>query len=428
MDESNGLRLWLTETKSRGMALGVEATHRALNALKLGPPSYETVHVAGSNGKGTTVATLSAALTASGITNLSFTSPHLVRVEERVRLNGVPVSRDEFDRALATVKAVEDSLNHPLTFFEVTFLVASVVARRHDVRVVLLETGLGGRLDATRAPSANVSVVTALALEHTEVLGDTLTDIAREKAAIARPFQPLIARLPEDTEVQLAIETLAQRVGNPALGEPSGPALLEWVAMEENDGIFEEAKRLSKAVWPHLKATEGADFPPFEALHWPARMQRVPSPSKVGMTYLLDGAHNPSGMAKSCEHLIATLGESGEPWGLLLGSSPQTDMAAFLAPLVSLTNANPPSVVLVSVPQGGRYPGIDGPVLADYLRQLGVQVHRITTTPAEAVAWFETQPTDITTVLSIGSLYMQGNVLETLGATDDDALTVRAKV
>ncbi|MGA0240860.1 MAG: hypothetical protein ACO3L7_05920 [Poseidonia sp.] len=232
MDESNGLRLWLTETKSRGMALGVEATHRALNALKLGSPSYETVHVAGSNGKGTTVATLSAALTASGIANLSFTSPHLVRVEERVRLNGVPVSRDEFDRALATVKAVEDSLNQPLTFFEVTFLVASVVARRHDVRVVLLETGLGGRLDATRAASANVSVVTALALEHTDVLGDTLTDIAREKAAIARPFQPLIARLPEDTEVQLAIETLAQRVGNPALGEPSGPALLQWVAME----------------------------------------------------------------------------------------------------------------------------------------------------------------------------------------------------
>jgi folylpolyglutamate synthase/dihydropteroate synthase len=146
------------------------------------------------------------------------------------------------------------------------------------------------------------------------------------------------------------------------------------------------------------------------------------------MTYLLDGAHNPSGMTKSCEHLIATLGETGEPWGLLLGSSPQTDMAAFLAPLVSLTNANPPSVVLVSVPQGGRYPGIDGPVMADYLRQLGVQVHRITTTPAEAVAWFETQPTDITTVLSIGSLYMQGNVLETLGATGDDALTVRAKV
>jgi len=428
MDEPHGLRWWLTETKSRGMALGVEATHRALNALNLGPPSYETVHVAGSNGKGTTVATLSAALTASEISNLSFTSPHLVRVEERVRLNGVPVSRDEFDRALAAVKAVEDSTNHPLTFFEVTFLVAAVVASRHDIRVLLLETGLGGRLDATRAATADISVVTALALEHTDVLGDDLTGIAREKAAIARPFQPLIARWPKEVEVKNAVETLAQRVGNPALGEQVGPALLEWVSMEEHDGAFEEAKRLSKAVWPHLKATEGTDFPPLEALHWPARMQRVASPGKDEMTYLLDGAHNPSGMVKSCEHLTKTFSETSESWGLLLGSSPQTDMTAFLSPLVSLTTVHAPSVVLVSVPQGGRYPGVEGNVMAGHLRALGVPVHRITATPAEAVAWFETQPTGIKTVLSIGSLYMQGNVLEALGATDDDALTVRAKV
>jgi len=146
------------------------------------------------------------------------------------------------------------------------------------------------------------------------------------------------------------------------------------------------------------------------------------------MTYLLDGAHNPSGMVKSCEHLTKTFSETSEPWGLLLGSSPQTDMTAFLSPLVSLTTVHAPSVVLVSVPQGGRYPGVEGNVMAGHLRALGVPVHRITATPAEAVAWFETQPTGIKTVLSIGSLYMQGNVLEALGATDDDALTVRAKV
>jgi dihydrofolate synthase/folylpolyglutamate synthase len=428
MDEPNAWRSWLEKTKTRGMALGVEATQRALRSLNLGEPTYETVHVAGSNGKGTTVATLSAALTATGIANLAFTSPHLVRVEERVRLNGVPVAASEFDVALATVKELEDRTGQALTFFEITFLVAAVLASRHDIKVLLLETGLGGRLDATRAAPANISVLTALSLEHTEVLGMSLVEIAREKAAIARPSRPLIARRPDTLEVQRAIEACAEHAGSPALNEAVEPAFLEWVEMEGTDGAFEEARRLAQAVWPHLKGTEKAAFPEIGAVHWPARMQRLPSPGRPEMSYLLDGAHNPSGMEKSCELLEKTLNAADEPWTLLIGSSPQSDMAAFLGPLRSLCEVRPPATVVVSVPQGGRYPGVDGAEMAQHLLDAGLPAARITATPAEAIAWLETQNNGVRCVLSIGSLYMQGNVLEALGATDDEALTVRAKV
>ena len=142
MVDRKGVRAWLESTKTRGMALGLEHTKRALELLALPAPHHEVVHVAGSNGKGTTVASLCAALTEVGIPNLSFTSPHLVRIEERVRIDGRPVAPTTFDAALATVKAMSEQSGLSLTFFETTFLVAMVVASQSDVEVVVLETAL----------------------------------------------------------------------------------------------------------------------------------------------------------------------------------------------------------------------------------------------------------------------------------------------
>ena len=194
MVDAQPARAWLESTKSKGMALGLDNTAKAIAALELPSPTYETVHVAGSNGKGTTIATLGAALTAAGLPHIAFTSPHLVRVEERVRLNGTPIASATFDEALASVHAMATRTDIALTFFETTLLVALVVAADQQPEVMLLETGLGGRLDATRAVPADVAVITSLSLEHTDLLGDTLEAIAGEKAAIARPGKPLIVR------------------------------------------------------------------------------------------------------------------------------------------------------------------------------------------------------------------------------------------
>lgn len=428
MVDHDVLRTWLEATKHRGMALGLGNTHRALMALDAVPKDTEIVHVAGSNGKGTTVATLCAALTLCDVPNLSFTSPHLVRVEERVRINGTPVDADAFDNALHRIWQMTQKENLSLTFFEVTFLVAMVLACEHRVRVVVLETGLGGRLDATRVVPADLCIVTALALEHTDVLGNTLSEIAREKAAIARPGRPLIVRRPQTSEVVDAIKQEAVHAGMEVLNEPALPAHVIWVDMDEELTAAEEAMVLAREAWSHLNIGNQRMFPAFHGLQWPARMQRITSQHQPNLVFLLDGAHNPSGMQKSCEELANLPEVYDGRWALLLGSTPQQDMTAMLQPLADLCHTYPPMAVVVSVPQGGRYPGVDGEVLAANLRRLDVMPTAVVDEPREAVAWLEQREGAFTTVVSIGSLYMQGNVMEALGAVGDEVLSIRAKV
>ena len=426
MVASNAWRSWLEDTKKRGMALGLANTQQALFELKLPSPSFETVHVAGSNGKGTTVATLSAALSACNVDHLAFTSPHLVRVEERIRINGRPVSSARFDEGLRRVHEMVERTGIHLTFFETTFLVAMVIADLEPVQVVLLETGLGGRLDATRVAGADIAVVTALSLEHTEILGETLEAIAGEKAAIARPSRPLIVRDVSDSKARRRIEEVAHNAGFQAIDEAVGPARLQWVEIGAEATYFEEARALAGAAWSHLSCAEKSQFPPIRALRWPGRMQEVPSPSRNGLTYLLEGAHNPSGMESSCAQLRQQT-RWGGPWCLLLGSTPQSNMEAMLRPLVDFCTLHPPVSVVVTEPQFGRYPGVPCDEIENALLSAGLETTAKFSMPEDAVEWLETQDDGAKTVLSIGSLYLQGNVLTALGADTDEDLAIVAK-
>ena len=426
MVDANSARAWLEHTKSEGMALGLLNTQRALSELGLPPRDYETVHVAGSNGKGTVLATLSAAFSATGITNLTFTSPHLVRVEERIRLNGYPVSSERFDRALVKVHEMVERSGLTLTFFETTFLIAMVVAAEEPIEVLMLETGLGGRLDATRVAPADVALVTALSLEHTEVLGDTLEDIAGEKAAIARPGRPVLVRNVKQAAARQRITQCAAEAGSMDVDGAVEPAPLTWVDVTKGATYFEEAGALARAVWPHLKCAENISFPKIRGLRWPGRMQDVPSPAQLGMNYLLEGAHNPSGMMASCAQL-RTLDRWNEPWALLLGCTPQRDMKSMLKPLVALCKAHPPVALVLTEPQFGRYPGVPCEEIAAVLREDGLEITRAFSLPEKAIAWLETEAHGAKTVLSIGSLYLQGNVLAALGADDDEGLAIVAK-
>ena len=428
MDDHATLRAWLNSTKKRGMALGLANTHRAVLALGVMPDRCEVVHVAGSNGKGTFAATLSAAMTLEGVRHVVFTSPHLVRVEERIRVDGVPVESEAFDRAVGRVKEMSERMGIPLTFFEVTFLAALVIARTLDVEAMVVETGLGGRLNATRVVNADVCVVTALSLEHTDVLGATLPAIAREKAAIARPNQPILVRRPEASEVRKAVVSEVEAAGNPELGEAKRPGRLEWVEVEEAATAAQEGMALAQAVWPRLTSTAGRPFPVFRGVQWPARMQTVASPGRPETTYLLDGAHNPSGMLKSCRELMTRAEVNGGPWALLIGSTPQEDMEVMLEPLAELCSIRPPDVVVITVPQGGRYPGVEGQVMKAHLEKVGIAVDHVHEQPSDAVQSLETNPRPLETILSIGSLYLQGNVLCALGLDGQEALSVRAKV
>jgi len=426
MVASEALRAWLEGTKKRGMALGLANTRQALQELNLRTPSYETVHVAGSNGKGTTIAMLSAALSKHNIHHLAFTSPHLVRVEERIRVNGHPVPSQRFDEALEKVHQMVRRTGIQLTFFETTFLIAVIVADIESVDVLLLETGLGGRLDATRASPADVAVITALSLEHTEVLGSTLEAIAGEKAAIARPGRPVVVRAVRDEAAKKRIEQTALKAGLLEVGETVGPAELQWVDVEPGTTYFEEARTIAAATWNHLVCAENKSYPEIRGLRWPGRMHEVPSPRRKGMTYLLEGAHNPSGMEASCAVLLAEA-RWEEPWALLLGCTPQVDMHAMLRPLVELCKTHPPAAVVMTVPQLGRYPGVPTDAIQAVLEEADIPTTASFSLPQDAVSWLETQNHGSKTVLSIGSLYLQGNVLVALKADSDEGLAIVAK-
>lgn len=181
-----------------GIELGLDRVRRVLRGLSPEFDQTRIVSIAGTNGKGSTVAFLEAIASRAGITTLAFTSPHLVGFGERFRLNGKPGDDEEIARALRTVEQARGDI--ALTWFEHVTLAAFVLASCKAPEWLILEVGMGGRLDAVNAVDADVAVITSIGLDHQRFLGPTRAAIAREKCGIARPGRPVIVaekRLPE---------------------------------------------------------------------------------------------------------------------------------------------------------------------------------------------------------------------------------------
>jgi len=180
-----------TRTKM-GMTPGLELVRELLAALGDPQERFLSVHVAGTNGKGSTCALLEQGLRTLGLKTGLFTSPHLVRVNERIRLNGLPVEEEDLDRWLGQVQEVEPTLSRLPTFFETLTAVAFLAFAHSGVQVAVLETGMGGRLDSTNVVTPLVSVITRVDMDHQQYLGTTLTAIAGEKAGILKPGRPAV--------------------------------------------------------------------------------------------------------------------------------------------------------------------------------------------------------------------------------------------
>ena len=172
------------------MDLGLERVHEVWHRLHPGPISARVVTISGTNGKGTCAHFLDRLLRADGARTGLYTSPHLLHFNERVRLDGEPIDDESLCRAFARVEAVREDV--ALTFFEFTTLAALCAFSEASVDVVILEVGLGGRLDAVNVVDPDVAIVTRIGLDHTDVLGETVDDIAREKAGIFRRGAPAI--------------------------------------------------------------------------------------------------------------------------------------------------------------------------------------------------------------------------------------------
>ena len=420
------IRQWLESTKVNGMALGLENTLSILSSLNIDLSKTQIIHVAGSNGKGTLCSLMAASMSLNNDSNLLFSSPHLCRVEERIRINGKPVSKKEFDQAIELVRISSEKKSINLTFFETTFLAAMAITSIIKPKFLVLETGLGGRLDATRCAPADLAILTTISKEHTDVLGNDIYQIIREKAAIARPGKPLIAREMPIPNFQNTVIDCAANCANIELDEKPENVDCKFIQIDDNYTILQEAELLAREAFAILKidATKLAEAK--NIVNWPARLQELNLPS--GHRIILDAAHNPSGLIRVSNELIEMARSKNveNKLTLIFGTSPQQELEKMLSLINDFCRNFSDVEIYLTKPQGGRYPGIEPKDLAtfDWI-DCSIQIVDEVTIVIDNI--LGRKPADVGTILSIGSLYLQGNILNHLGKNSDDDLHLLPK-
>lgn len=307
--ELQGALDWLFARQRFGVQLGLERMRALLAALDHPEGAFESLLVGGTNGKGSVTSTLASILHAAGRPVGRFTSPHLTHFRERFTLAGEPVGEAPLLRALKDVRPHAERLG--ATFFEITTAVALLLFARAGVTVAVMEVGLGGRLDATNALSPRLSVITGVALDHTEVLGGTVAEIAIEKAGILRPGRLALTGAAGEALAVIARE--AARLGAPlwrlgheisvtardegwrgsslTVGTPAG-ALAVRTPLIGAHQVPNTA--LAVAAARALEVPDAAIVRGVAGVRWPGRLEPVPY---RGRTVLLDGAHNPAAAA-----------------------------------------------------------------------------------------------------------------------------------
>jgi dihydrofolate synthase / folylpolyglutamate synthase len=425
----------LSALHAKRIDLGLERMHGVLERLdhperKLPP----VIHVAGTNGKGSTIAYLRAILEAANLRVHVYTSPSLVRINECFRIGrtggGALVGDDELRGTLEHCERA--NAGAPITIFEIETAAAFCLFAQHPADVVLLEVGLGGRLDATNVIDAPLATVMApVSMDHTEFLGQTLTAIAGEKAAIIKRQVPVICaeQFPEAIAV---IEAQAERMRAPlhAAGQ-------QWhVSVECGRLVYQDDHGLMDLAAPKLFGRHQFDnaglaiatlraqslfeigTAAFEAgivnAEWPARMQRLASGALLaqvppGCEIWLDGGHN----AEGGRVVAAALGDLEErvsrPLVVIVGMMANKDAAAFLANFAGLTR----HIIAVQIPD--RDNAMPPDRLADAARALGMRVEISGSIEAALCSLarlaYEVPPR----ILITGSLYLAGHVLAANG-------------
>jgi dihydrofolate synthase/folylpolyglutamate synthase len=290
--------------------LGLRNTELLLNALDNPERAFPSVQIAGTNGKGSTAAMLDSICRAADIKTGLYTSPHLVSITERIKLCGTDITREEFAAGATTVREASEQLEALPTFFEQVTAIALLAFRNAGIKLAILETGLGGRLDSTTAANAHIVAITQIALDHQQYLGDTIASIAAEKAAIIRPgVRAVIGRqkYPE------ALEVLLQRCKETGVT----PILANENSLSVNLALHGRHQIENAAVAIHLaellEIPNAAIVRGLETTQHPGRLELIPHEP----AFLIDGAHNPAG----AESLRAYLDEfAPRPLTLVFGA------------------------------------------------------------------------------------------------------------
>ena len=325
------LRGWLAPTPGKKrMRLGLQHIKDILSRLSNPESSFPSIHVAGTNGKGSLCAHLSARGAANGVLMGMFSSPHLVRVEERVRIDGRPISSEEFDLSLSEIRlASEKEPEIEVTYFEKTMLVAMLAFRRAKIGRAIIETGLGGRLDATSCVQAVLCAITTISEDHMEVLGPTLIHILREKAWIHREGVPLLMLNTEHSDL---VDEARRIIGGDLIIHSPGNRDSPWVI----------SRSMAVAIGDMLGWEVDHEDP-----LWPGRDS---STYRFGNNEIfLSAAHNH-------ESILSEMTRLKKPTTLIIGLTKKQDLHRVLAPVKAAIERKMIEHVLILEPKHGRLP------------------------------------------------------------------------
>ena len=355
---------WLYSTQAAGIKLGLENVRRLLDALGNPHRQLACIHVAGTNGKGSVSAMLDSVGRAAGLRTGLYTSPHLVRFNERIQVSGQPITDDE---VLAGLDVIRDAIARSgctPTFFEITTALGFLHFFTRRVDLAIMETGLGGRLDATNLITPLVSVITSIDLDHQKILGDSRAKIAREKAGIIKPGVPVVS-IAQTADVREVIDEVAASLSSPVTYtmEPITDLQIGLAGSHQqlNAAVTRDALAVAK-----LGISSDALKTGLKSVFWPGRFQAL------GDRLTIDGAHN---LAAS-QRLVETWRECypGVSPTIVFGGLREKDLdqmlsalapiAArfFLVPVKNPRAEDPANIRLPSGISGVVFPGVQGAV------------------------------------------------------------------
>ena len=386
------------------------------------------IHVAGTNGKGSTVASLRAIMEAAGLTVHAYTSPHLVKFHERIRVAGQLISEPDLTALLEECETVNGG--EPITFFEITTAAAFLAFSRTPADYLILEVGLGGRLDATNViDRPTVSVITTIDYDHQQYLGDTLSLIAHEKAGILKRGVPAVIGV-QPEEARDEIERVARR-----LGVSASIANQDWQAYEQHGHlVFQDESGLLDLPLPQLKGRHQIDnagnavatirvlndhritdahiAEGLKNVTWPARLQRLGPGALSGLVppdseLWLDGGHNPSAGRVLAQAFSELNDRHSRPLVLVWGMLNTKDVGQFIASFAGIASR----VIALTIPDEEN--AVAAETLASAARAHGLSAETAPgLEPALQQAGLVMPPPRI---LICGSLYLAGRVLAAHG-------------
>lgn len=407
---------YLFGQKARGVKFGIDRMTALAAALGNPERALPVIHVAGTNGKGSTAAMIEAILRAAGWRTGLYTSPHLLEPGERVQVDRQPLTQAELVAYVRELRPLADRIgaanpdDHP-SFFEFMTAMAFLQFTRQRCDIAVIEVGLGGRLDATNLVAPEVSVITSIALDHCEILGDRLEQIAAEKAGIIKPGRPaVIGRMPrvaEDVIRKIAAERRAplvsvrERYGESPAGYPV--TSLDGEYQRWNAATATETVRILAPRW---RITPEAIVSGLTTVDWPGRWQRVDLPQR---RLILDASHNPEGAEVLERNLARLQAETARPPVVIVGvlgtarAAPLLGVICRFARTIHLVAPHQPRATSLEELRTLIPPDFSGQVVLSEVEELF---------PGGAVCRAG-EPGD--TVIVTGSIYLLGEVIAKLG-------------